>query len=270
MDRSEDWRIARSEDTVDGEDTANGEEAKQDGNVVITHPGGTITLEGVAFGEGTDSFVELADAGALEIASLVVGTADNDDLEGTEDDDVIDAAAGSDTLSGGSGNDILSGGADGDDFAFDPSNADEGDEGDDTVLDFTFQVVTDTSQRDYIALSSEQVLAADPDLPAANNGDPDNPDDDETLLTLDEFDASENWSLGASEDGWLSITHPGGSIELVGIFPSADASFNALAPVIKVDGELFPEAGIALSGDSPEESEQPAEPENGEPDALLI
>ncbi len=279
LDLSEDWSIAGSEDTgsENGEDTVdgeNGEEAEDAGDVVITHPGGTITLDGIAFGEGTDSFVELADAGALEIAGLVVGTDESEDLPGTDDDDVIDALGGDDTLTGGSGDDILNGGAGGDDFAFDPSNEDEGD---DTVLDFTVQVVTDTAERDYIALGSEQVLAADPDLPAANNGDPDNPDDDENLLTLADFDASANWSLGASEDGWLSITHPNGTIELVGILPSADASFNDLAPVIKVDGELFPEEGIALSGETPEEPTDPETPEepadpgvDDEPDALLI
>ena len=251
LDRSEDWSIAATEggedtanggdgeDTVDGgdgEDTVDGGDGDETGGIVITHPGGTITVEGVAFGDGTDSFEDLAAAGALEVADLVVGTEEGENLEGTDNDDVIDGLAGNDTLIGGSGDDILSGGAGGDDFAFDPSNAEEGD---DTVLDLTFQVVTDTSQRDYISLSSEQVLAADPDLPAANNGDPDNPDDDETLLTLDDFDASENWSLGASEDGWLSITHPGGSIELAGILANADASFNDLAPVLKVDGEAW-------------------------------
>ena len=288
LDLSEDWSIAGSDDVArgDGEDTVDGgtgDDTVGGGDVVITHPGGTITLDGIAFGEGTDSFVELADAGALEIAGLVVGTDESEDLPGTDDDDVIDALAGDDTLTGGSGDDILNGGAGGDDFAFDPSNEDEGD---DTVLDFTFQVVTDVAERDYIALSSEQVLAADPDLPAANNGDPDNPDDDENLLTLADFDASANWDLGASEDGWLSITHPNGTIELVGILPTADASFNDLAPVIKVDNELFPEEGIALSGETPEEptdpevAGEPTDPEapdepvdpalEDEPDALLI
>ncbi len=37
------------------------------GDVGISHPNGLIVLDGVAFGDGTDSFQDLSDAGALEV-----------------------------------------------------------------------------------------------------------------------------------------------------------------------------------------------------------
>jgi hypothetical protein len=91
--------------------------------------------------------------------------------------------------------------------------------------------MTGPSQLDHVALTSAQVLAADPDLPGA--------DGDETSLSLDDFEASPNWNLSSSTAGSLLIEHPGGSIEFVGLPSNTVTSFNDLAPFIKVDGQIW-------------------------------
>src|SRR5512132_1804962 len=88
------------------------------------------------------------------------------------------ATSENDTIIGLSGADTMAGGPGSDDFQFDPSNPLEGS---DVIQDFAFQAtppttpmtgpsqpppttpMTGPSQLDHVALTSAQVLAADPD-----------------------------------------------------------------------------------------------------------
>ena len=121
MDASEDFSITTDEET---------------GDLVIEHPGGTITLNGVTVPEGEEppTFAELEEEGSLVFRNFSQGTDGADDLEGTEGDDTIDAVAGDDTITPLSGNDSITTGAGSDTVNIDPSNPDEGD---DVITDFT-------------------------------------------------------------------------------------------------------------------------------------
>jgi hypothetical protein len=216
----------------------------------------------------------------------VTGTPNNDTIGvGTASVGVqpaTGATSENDTITGLSGADTMAGGPGSDDFQFDPSNPLEGS---DVIQDFAFQAttgpsepppttpmtgpsqpppttpMTGPSQLDHVALTSAQVLAADPDLPGA--------DGDETSLSLDDFEASPNWNLSSSTAGSLLIEHPGGSIEFVGIPSNTVTSFNDLAPFIKVDGQIW-SGPIDLAPQSPEDAgttEQPiADVSNDVPD----
>jgi Ca2+-binding RTX toxin-like protein len=130
---------------------------------------------------------------------------------------------GEDILIGGSGDDTLSGGADADDFLFNPDNPNEGS---DVITDFAVG-------EDKIVLSITDILSADPDLPAAD------PDGDPDALEIGDFDASDNWNVEASEDGDVTVVHPGGAFELDGIaFGDATDSFAELAALDTI--ELVP------------------------------
>ena len=63
----------------------------------------------------------------------------------------------------------------------------------------------DPTAGDFINFALADLLEADPELPAA--------DGDASSLSLADFDASANWTLGASEGGGLLLTHPNGSVE---------------------------------------------------------
>jgi hypothetical protein len=196
----------------------------------------------------------------------VTGTPNNDTIGvGTASVGVqppTGATSENDTIIGLSGADTMAGGPGSDDFQFDPSNPLEGS---DVIQDFAYQAMTASqppppttpmtasqpppttpmtapSQLDYAALTSAQVLAADPDLPRA--------DGDETSLSLDDFEASPNWNLSSSTAGSLLIEHPGGSIEFVGIPSNTVTNFNDLAPFIKVDGQIW-SGSIDLTPDEP-------------------
>lgn len=213
--------------------------ASADGDVTVVHPGGSIEFEGIPFGPSTDTFEDLAAANAVEIVGAEIGDDGDDTLSGDQNDDVLDGQGGNDTLEGnggadillggdgedtlvgGSGDDTLSGGADADDFAFNPNNPNEGT---DVITDFTVG-------EDKIVLSITDILSADPDLPAAA-GDPD-------ALEIEDFDASDNWNVSASEDGDVTVVHPGGAFELDGIaFGDATDSFAELAALDTI--ELVP------------------------------
>lgn len=205
-------------------------EDEETGDLVIEHPGGTITLNGVPFaeeGQEAPTFAALEAAGLLAIPGLLQGTDSGEELVGTEGDDVVDALGGDDTITGLSGDDIIATGAGRDTVNLDPSNPDEGD---DVITDFSAPSDLDATAGDFINFALEDLLEADPDLPAA--------DGDASSLSLDDFDASENWTLGSSEDGNLLVTHPGGSVEFTNaVF--TDQMFADLGAVIKVDGEEF-------------------------------
>ena len=204
LDESEDFSITTDEET---------------GDVVIGHPGGTITLNGVTVPEGEDppTFAELEEDGVLTIRGLGQGTDGADDLEGTEEDDAIAALGGDDTITPLSGDDSIATGGGRDTVNLDPSNPDEGD---DVITDFSAPIDLGRRRRrrgDFINFALADLLEADPDLPAA--------DGDASSLSLDDFDASANWALGASEGGSLLFTHPNGSVE----FTNATFSGQAFA-----------------------------------------
>ena len=207
-------------------------------DLVITTPAGTTTLLNVDLDElGLDpenlNMEELENAGLLTIENLIEGSGT---IEGTENDDVIIGSDGDDTIIGRGGDDILTGGGGSNEFVFDPSNPDEGD---DVITDFkvpTASPIGDTPG-DYISLNSEQVLEASPDLAGA--------DGDEDTLTLADFDAAEDWSIEDSDDGYILINHPGGSIELQGL-QAENLTFEDIGPILLIDGEQFPEEGIAI------------------------
>jgi len=199
-----------------------------DGDIIIQHPGGSIEFVGVPFSNVTDTFAELDELNAAEIVGLKVGNDGNNSSTGDQNDEVfyglggndtIDARGGADivfggdgddTLTGGSGNDTLSGGEGLDEFRFDPSNENEG-----------LDVITDFNvEEDTIVLRAKDVLAADPDLPAAAD-----PDDE---LTVEDFDASDNWDV-ENVNGNVGISHPGGAIVLDGVaFGDGTDSFGDL------------------------------------------
>ncbi len=190
-----------------------------DDDLLITHPGGTIQVEDVGFGDATDTFLELVLLGALGLEGFVDGSDGvNDDLSGSNIDDLVQGRGGDDTLSGGNGDDIIVGGAGedilfggsdddllqggtgNDQFRFDPSNDFEGD---DVIDDFGDGTNT-------INLRLSDILDADPDVEAANGVAGLQPED----LDLDlDWDISE---VGGGDSDIL-VTHPGGTIELSGV-----------------------------------------------------
>ena len=213
LDASDEWNVVPS----------------SDGDIVIEHPGGSIDFEGIPFSNVTDSFAELAELDAAEFVGLTVlndsnnssngdqnddviyGLGGNDTLDGRGGNDIIFGGDGDDTLTGGSGNDTLSGGEGFDDFRFDPSNENEG-----------LDVITDfTVGEDTIVLRAQDVLEADPDLPAAA--------DPEDVLEPEDFDASDNWNI-ENVNGNVGVSHPNGLIVLDGVaFGAGTDSFTELA-----------------------------------------
>jgi RTX calcium-binding nonapeptide repeat (4 copies) len=207
-------------------------EDAESGDLVIEHPGGTVTLNGVPFaeeGQEPPTFAELEAAGLLTVAGLVQGTDGGEELPGTEGDDVIDAGDGDDTITPLGGDDTITTGGGSDSVNLDPSNPGEGD---DVITDFTAPGDPVATEGDTINFALEDVLAADPDVAAA--------DGDATTLSLADFDASENWTLDPTEDGDALLIHPNGSVELVDV-AAGDLEFADLAAMITIDGEEFSE-----------------------------
>jgi Ca2+-binding RTX toxin-like protein len=200
--------------------------ANNDGDVEITYPGGTIALHGVTFTEGL-TFAELGANDLFEVSRLIEGTAQADTLTGTDGNDVIDAKGGNDIITPGSGDDTITTGAGRDQVNIDPSNPNEGH---DTITDFSAPGGLNPTAGDSLAFKLADILAADPALPAA--------DGDASSLSLDDLDASGNWTLSAASDGNLLFTHPGGSVEFSDI-AFTDQHFADLGSAILVDGREF-------------------------------
>ena len=212
--------------------------ANADGDVEIQDPGGTITLNGVAFTEGL-TFAELESTGDLVISGVVQGTDAGEDLTGTAGADVIDALGGDDTITPLAGDDIIATGAGRDTVNIDPSNANAGA---DVITDFSAPSDVDPTVGDSINFALADLLAADPELPAA--------DGTATSLTLADFDASANWTLDAADDGNLLLTHPGGSVEF-GDIAFNDQQFADLGAAIKVDGAEIPTEEVPVPVEPP-------------------
>jgi Ca2+-binding RTX toxin-like protein len=189
--------------------------AAKDGDITVVHPNGTIELDGIKFGAATDSFAELLPA--LELTGLIAGTDGGEALTGDGEDNAIFGKGGDDTIAGAGGDDVLIGGAGADRFLFNPNNPAEGA---DAINDFN-------PAEDKIVLNIADILAADPDLPAAS-GDP-------AVLEPGDFDADADWDVVASADGDVQIVHPNGTIELNGVpfGPSTD-SFADLLPALEL------------------------------------
>ncbi len=170
--------------------------AGENGDLLVTHPGGSFLFDGVAF-DPSLSFEALIDGGILLVGDAVpvAGTGAADLLEGSSLADDIAGAGGNDTLVGGAGDDVLTGGAGEDVLIFDPSN---GALGDDRVTDFAIG-------EDVVQLFASDVLEADPNLP--DNGDP-------GLQVVEDLTADPDWDLVESADGKLTVVHPGGTITL--------------------------------------------------------
>jgi hypothetical protein len=200
--------------------------ADKAGDVQITYPGGTIALHGMAFTEGM-TFAEVGANGLFETSNLITGTDQADNLTGTDGNDVIDAKGGNDIITPGSGDDTITTGDGRDQVNIDPNNPNEGH---DIITDFSAPGGLNPTSGDFLAFKSADILAADPNLPAAD-GDP-------TTLSLDDLDKSGKWTLSAAKDGNLLFTHPGGSVEFSDI-PFNDQHFADLGSSILVDGREF-------------------------------
>ncbi|MEO1194143.1 MAG: calcium-binding protein [Pseudomonadota bacterium] len=164
------------------------------GNLLVTHPGGTIEFEGIAF--AGQSFVALAPVFDVDALNLQTGNNQENSLIGGNGDDLLNGRGNEDFLRGGDGNDLLIGGAKADTFRFDPSN---GNEGDDIIADFN------PGAGDKIQLSIEDIIASlEPAL--LDDG-----------LQVTDLDDSANWSLAADPGGDATVTHTGGTITLAGL-----------------------------------------------------
>ena len=197
-------------------------EDAETGDQVIEHPGGTITLSGVPFpeaGQEAPTFAALEAAGALATSNLVSGTDAGEELTGTDGDDVIIAGGGDDTVTPGGGNDTITLGDGSDTVNLDPSSPNQGT---DVITDFD----VDPTSGDKINFALADILAADPNLPAA--------DGDASSLSLADFDANttDGWGVGASDGGNLLLGYPNGVVELANV-PAANQT---LSSFITIDG----------------------------------
>ena len=200
--------------------------ADKAGDVQITHPGGTIALHGIAFTDGL-TFAELGANDLFQVSTLTEGTDQADNLTGTDGNDVINAKGGNDVITPGSGDDIITTGAGHDQVNIDPSNPNEGH---DTITDFSVPSSVDSTSGDFLGFKLADILAADPNLPAA--------DGDANSLSLDDLDKSGKWTLSAAPDGSLLFTHPNGSVDFSNIAFN-DQHFADLGSSILVDGREF-------------------------------
>ena len=181
--------------------------ASENGNLLVTHPNGTIEIEGLPFSDGVDSFSEILPA--LEIKGLVQGDDQANTLDGKGGDDLVNGLGGDDFLEGGKGNDILVGGPGADDFFFNPNRIGEGD---DIIADFELG-------SDRIALNVNDVLASTPGLTDA---------DGVAGFAPTDLDASELWDIVASENGKALVVHPNGTIELQTVDFDESLTFDAI------------------------------------------
>ena len=233
LDQDPDWTIGES----------------PDGFVVVGHPGGTITIEGLPFSDDL-RFANLLPA--IEIANAVAGDDGNDRLRGSRDDDFLNGLGGDDRLSGRRGDDVILGG-DGDDRLrggrdddlLDGGGDDDrlsGGSGEDTLIGgsgddhlhgghgvdrFVFDpsnllegedLVEDfTLGEDLLVLSAADIAKSTPEVLAAlAAGDDSAIAGAAELLTA--IDNSDSWSItGAAGSGNLVVGHPGGSIEFEGL-----------------------------------------------------
>ena len=110
---------------------ARGKISYEDGNTIITYPGGSITIEGVKLGT-RDILMEIHGGDGDDTLAAHDGT---DISYGGDGDDKIYGLGGDDTLHGGDGNDTILGGRD-NDWLYGDRDDDslDGGEGDDTLL----------------------------------------------------------------------------------------------------------------------------------------
>jgi Ca2+-binding RTX toxin-like protein len=110
---------------------ARGKVSYEDGNTIITYPGGSITIEGAEV-RIRDMVIEIHGGDGDDTLAAHGGT---NISYGGDGDDIIYGLSGDDTLNGGEGNDTLLGGRD-DDWLSGERGDDslDGGEGDDTLL----------------------------------------------------------------------------------------------------------------------------------------
>ncbi len=163
-------------------------------NLLVTHPGGTIEFDGIAFAGQT--FVGLAAIFDPDALGLQNGDGGDNELIGTRGADLLNGGDGLDRLAGGSDDDVLVGGEDADLFAFVPIN---GNEGSDIIADFN------PAEGDKIELAAADVVASlEPGLLADG-------------FQFTDLDASARWDFQAFAGGDAVITHAGGDITLANL-----------------------------------------------------
>ncbi len=148
-------------------------------------------------------------------ADLLLGGAGRDRLFGGNGADSLLGGAGQDVLVGGRGNDLLFGNRGADRFLFDPSDPNLGR---DVIADFSL------AGGDVIVLNAADIYRSDRTILG----------EDQAFQAAD-VDESAGYALDASEDGFLTVFHPGGSIEVRGVPFSPELSFVALASLGAVD-----------------------------------
>lgn len=180
------------------------------------------------------------------------GTTDNDWMAGRGGDDNIRGNVGNDKMFGGNGNDTLRGevgddqytGGDGADvFSI---RAGRWAEGNDVITDF--ERGTDTISLDGATLAQRQANLA------GESG-------DANTVELNDMDAAAGWSVSASANGYVLVTHPTGSFEIEGLlFDATTDSFTKLADILTIDGNAIP------VGTAPDPDPEPDPDPNPDPD----
>ena len=139
-------------------------------------------------------------------------------VRGYDGDDTLFGGEGTDTLRGEAGDDLLTGGEGADAYRI---RASKWNEGADVVTDFELGV-------DKVVFVASDMLRADRNL--------DREAGDQNKLGLDDLQASTDYSLGASSDGDLVITHKTGTIELNGVkFDDSNDTFEKLDSILEIE-----------------------------------
>ena len=162
----------------------------------------TVDLNTVAAG----SYLDGTQYNALAGNDVVRGYGGDDTLIGGTGDDTLRGEAGSDELTGGDGADIFR------------IRSGKWGQGDDVITDFELGT-------DKVVFAGADMLNRDAGL-AGGDG----------VLGLDDLDASGAFSLGASGDGDLLITHQTGSVEVDGVaFNGTTDTFVEIANILEIE-----------------------------------
>ncbi|GEM_PF-2750454 len=207
---------------------------------------------------------------------VIIGDAGNDTLMGFSGNDIFDAGDGDDIISGGAGNDILHIGSGADIVLADAGTSGEGN---DVIRDFTvgedtieFGVTSLLAAASQFALQEPAAptptptptptpLPTEPGQPGAPSADDDDQPqapgqpaqpgqgDDSLTLNLDDLDNADGFSITESADSFVTINHPGGSVELEGVeFSEQTDSFAELTDSIVIVDDR-PEGSQVLRGE---------------------
>ncbi len=162
------------------------------------------------------------------------GRSDSDRLQGGNGDDNLRGGSEDDVLIGGSDDDQLRGGEGADQFLFDPTNPNEGH---DVIHDL------DIAAGDRIVLNAADVLRSTLKLPdAADGGDP-------VAIEAEDLDENSQWAIVESEDGFVEVLHPTGSITIAGLPFDPGLTFADLLPaIVLTNAQVGGRGGDVLDG----------------------